>query len=64
MDCFNKIYFSKIGDFQVDKYIFEVGSQKKSFNQIKDVENSYLAIDTDTSAHAKKIPLWLFGFMR
>lgn len=64
VDCFEDIYSSQIGDFQVQKYIFEVGSQKKSFEQIKDIKNSYLAIDTDTSTHNNKIPLWLFGFMR
>lgn len=64
VDCFEDIYSSQIGDFQVQQYIFEVGSQKKSFEQIKDIKNSYLAIDTDTSTHNNKIPLWLFGFMR
>ena len=52
------------GDFLVDsKYTFEVGGEGKGFKQIKDVENSYLVIDTDSTENPKKIPLWLFGFL-
>ena len=41
----------------------EVGGESKSFNQIKDIPNSYLVIDTDSTENIKKIPLWLFGFL-
>ncbi len=52
------------GDFVVDKkYTFEVGGSSKKFKQIKDVENSYLVIDTDSTENSHKIPLWLFGFL-
>ncbi len=52
------------GDFIVnEKYTFEVGGKNKTFKQIKDMENSYLAIDNDFTVHNKKIPLWLFGFL-
>ncbi len=52
------------GDFIVDgKYTFEVGGKKKSFNQIKDMDNSFVVIDDDISVNEKKIPLWLFGFL-
>lgn len=47
----------------MDKYTFEVGGKNKSFKQVKDLENSFLAIDIDFSSNAKKIPLWLFGFL-
>ena len=51
-------------DFLVDdRYLFEVGGPKKSFNQIKDVENSFLAIDGVEFGRGNKIPLWLFGFL-
>jgi predicted AAA+ superfamily ATPase len=63
ISCFKDIYYSDIGDFKIDKYIFEVGGKNKSFDQIKDVKNSYLALDIDTSANKHKIPLWIFGFM-
>jgi len=52
------------GDFIIDnKYIFEVGGESKSFNQIKDMKDSYLVIDTDSTENSHKIPLWLFGFL-
>ena len=52
------------GDFKIDgKYLFEVGGRKKSFEQIKDEENSYLAIDSIETGNGNKIPLWLFGFV-
>lgn len=51
-------------DFLIDdRYLFEVGGPKKSFNQIKDVENSFLAIDGVEFGRGNKIPLWLFGFL-
>jgi len=63
-NCFKNIYYSDIGDFRVEDYIFEVGGKNKDFKQIKDIENSYLAIDVDFSSNNKKIPLWLFGFLQ
>ena len=60
---FATIYYSDIGDFRVDKYIFEIGGKNKSFKQIKDVENSFVVVDTDYTMEENKIPLWLFGLM-
>lgn len=55
---------SSKGDFYIDnKYTFEVGGENKTFNQIKDIKNSYLVIDTDSTENEKKLPLWLFGFL-
>jgi len=61
--AFETIYYSDIGDFRVDKYIFEIGGKNKSFKQIKDVENSFVVVDTDYTMEENKIPLWLFGLM-
>lgn len=59
-----KVNYPDRGDFLVDdRYLFEVGGPKKSFNQIKDVENSFLAIDGVEFGRGNKIPLWLFGFL-
>jgi len=63
VNCFEKIFYSDIGDFKVDKYLFEVGGKNKSFKQIKDVENSFVVADMDYTVDNKKIPLWLFGFL-
>ena len=61
--CFESIYYSDIGDFRVEEYIFEIGGKNKSFKQIKDVPNSYVVVDTDYTMEENKIPLWLFGLM-
>ena len=60
---FENIYYSDIGDFRVDKYIFEIGGRNKSFKQIKDVKNSFVVVDTDYTMEENRIPLWLFGLM-
>ncbi len=58
------IEVSAQGDFLIDgKFIFEVGGESKSFKQIKDLDNSYLVIDTDSTQNKRKIPLYLFGFL-
>ena len=59
-----KINSNKSGDFIVDdKYIFEIGGKNKDFSQIKDMENSFLALDGIETGYKRKIPLWLFGFL-
>lgn len=51
------------GDFLInDKYLFEVGGRKKSFEQIADVPDSFLAVDDTEVGHGNRIPLWLLGF--
>lgn len=58
------IYSNKSGDFICEeKYIFEIGGQNKNFNQIKDTDNSFLALDDIEIGYKKKIPLWIFGFL-
>ena len=52
------------GDFLVDDlYLFEVGGRNKDFSQIKNIENSFLAVDDMEKGFGKKIPLWLFGLL-
>ena len=64
VNCFDKVYYSDIGDFKLDKYIFEVGGKNKAFSQIKDKSNSFLALDIDFSSNNNKVPLWLFSFIK
>ncbi len=60
----HNIEISDKGDFLIDnKYTFEVGGKNKSFNQIKDIKNSYLVIDTDSTENKNKIPLLLMGYL-
>ena len=50
------------GDFLVDdRYLFEVGGKRKSFEQIADLSDSFLAVDDTEVGHGNRIPLWLFG---
>ncbi len=51
-------------DFLIDhQYTFEVGGKNKDRKQIKNIENSYLAIDNIEYGFADTIPLYLFGFL-
>lgn len=60
----HKVSASKQGDFMIDdKYVFEVGGKNKKFAQIKNLENSFIAMDGIESGFGNKIPLWLFGFI-
>jgi len=52
------------GDFLVDdRLIFEIGGKNKDFQQIKDLPDSFLAVDDIESGYGARIPLWLFGFL-
>lgn len=51
-------------DFLVEnKYVFEIGGNSKSFAQIKEEKNGFLACDMMETGIGNKIPLWLFGFL-
>lgn len=59
----HNIKYPSKGDFLIDeKYLFEVGGKNKSFDQIADVNDSFLAIDDTEIGYGNRIPLWLFGF--
>ena len=45
-----------------DKYLFEIGGQRKSFEQIANIPNSFLAVADTEVGYGNRIPLWLFGF--
>ena len=60
----NKIYYSKIGDFEVNNKIFEIGGKNKGKKQIKKVlKNAYLVKDDILYGSKYEIPLYLFGFL-
>lgn len=59
-----KVCYSKIGDFTVRGYNFEIGGKGKNKKQIrKDMHNSYLVKDNILYPAQKEIPLYLFGFL-
>lgn len=64
LSMLHEVSFPLKGDFRIDgKYLFEVGGKKKSFDQIKDEKDSFLAIDSVEIGNGSRIPLWLFGFL-
>lgn len=58
-----KIFYAKNGDITNNKYIFEIGGKNKDRKQIKDIKNSYLALDNIIIGSKNTIPLYLFGFL-
>ena len=43
--------------------MLEVGGRGKTFDQIKDVPDSFLALDNTEIGHNNRIPLWMFGLL-
>jgi len=60
--CFD-IFHSKIGDYQVDGTIFEIGGKNKTRKQIKGHDNAFLVKDDIIVASKGEIPLMFFGFL-
>ncbi len=59
-----EVNYPKQGDFLCQqKYLFEVGGHKKTFDQIKDIPDSYLAVDDIETGRRNRIPLYMFGFL-
>ncbi len=59
-----KVVLPATGDFLVDgKYLFEIGGSRKSFRQIRDIPDSFLAVDDIETGFGNRIPLWMFGLL-
>ena len=54
---------SKISDFEIGKYIFEIGGKKKGRKQVKNIENAFIVRDDIEYAAEEFLPLWSFGLM-
>ena len=54
---------SRVSDFCVDDYTFEVVGKKKGKKQISDVKNGYVVRDEIEYATQQIIPLWMFGLL-
>ena len=60
----HQVTYPSQGDFLVDgKWLFEVGGAGKSYDQIKDKADSFLAVDDVEIGYGNKIPLWMFGLL-
>lgn len=64
MKPYHTLHYVDRGDFLIDeKYTVEIGGKNKSFEQIKNIPNSFVAADDIEIGFGNKIPLWLFGFV-
>lgn len=54
---------SRVSDFSIGEYTFEVGGKKKGKKQISEVQNGYVVRDEIEYAAQQIIPLWAFGLM-
>lgn len=54
---------SKVSDFEIGKYTFEVGGKKKGTKQVRNVENAFIVRDDTEYASGEFLPLWSFGLM-
>lgn len=52
---------SKVSDFTIDGFTFEIGGRKKGKKQIEDVPNGRIVKDDIEKGHGIVIPLWYFG---
>jgi len=60
----HEVCYTDKGDFKIDQsYTFEIGGRNKTFEQIKEVSNSFLAVDGYEIGHGRRIPLWMFGLL-
>jgi len=60
----HNLHYPKNGDFCIDeKYFVEIGGKNKGFDQIKDIDHSYVVKDDIESGFKNSLPLWLFGFL-
>lgn len=54
---------SKVSDFKIGKYTFEIGGKKKGTRQVKGLEDAFVVRDDTEYAAGEFLPLWSFGLM-
>lgn len=60
----HKVQLADKGDFLINgKQIIEVGGKSKSYKQIVNLDDAYIAADEIEIGFGNKVPLWLFGFL-
>lgn len=58
------LYYSKVGDFEVNGVIYEIGGKSKTTKQIRHTDSpAFLVKDGILYGNKKEIPLHLFGFL-
>lgn len=60
----HEVRYPNKADFLVDdQYLFEIGGESKTNQQISHAAQAYLALDGIEHGRGQRIPLWLFGFL-
>ena len=57
----NHVLASRVSDFAIGEYTFEIGGRKKGKQQIEDVPNGFIVKDDIEYGHHNVVPLWAFG---
>ena len=57
----NDVLSSRVSDFTVGEYTFEIGGRKKGNKQIEDVPNGIVVKDDIEYGFLNVVPLWAFG---
>ena len=57
----NHVLASRVSDFAIGEYTFEIGGRKKGKQQIEDVANGFIVKDDIEYGHHNVVPLWAFG---
>ena len=57
----NHVLASRVSDFTIGAYTFEIGGRKKGKQQIEDVANGFIVKDDIEYGHHNVVPLWAFG---
>ena len=57
----NHVLASRVSDFAIGEYTFEIGGRKKGKQQIEDVPNGFIVRDDIEYGHHNVVPLWAFG---
>jgi len=57
----NRVLASRVSDFTIGEYTFEIGGRKKGKQQIEDVPNGFIVKDDIEYGHHNVVPLWAFG---
>ena len=59
----HSVFSSKIADFEIGGYTFEIGGKNKKHKQISNIPNAYIVKDDIEYAYMNTIPLWMVGFV-
>lgn len=59
----HNVVASRVSDFTIGKYTFEIEGKKKGKRQIEGIENGFIVRDDIETGHGIVVPLWHFGLL-